>query len=169
MRKVLLVTVALRAISTAAFADETLKYRLVQHVVAIQQMSAPDADGHNLGIVQLAGVISLQDGTVAQWNGTGALDYINGTGPYTVYMTLTFSDGSALFVKEEGKTTTEGGKGTLTGVDTILGGKGRYAGAKGDGSGVGYRVTNPSGPVAGAGLYADVVLNIKSGGIATGK
>jgi hypothetical protein len=168
MRKLLFATAALCAISTAAFADETLKYRVVQHFVASQQMNAPDADGHIVGINQAAGILSLQDGTVAQSNATAMLDFISGFGPYTAYVTLTFSDGSALFTTERGKVTLEGGKPTITGVDTITGGKGRYAGARGDGSAIGYRVTNPSGPAAGAGFYLDVVLNIKSG-VSTGK
>jgi hypothetical protein len=165
--ELLLTATMLCAFSTAALADEMLKFRNVYHVVAYQQMNAPDIDGHTVGIAQLAGLISMPDGTVAQWSGVSLLDYLHGAGAYTSYATITFSDGSALFTKEEGKTVVENGKGTVSGVDTILGGKGRYAGAKGDGSAIGYRVTNLSGPAAGAGLYGDVTLNIKTSTSAT--
>jgi hypothetical protein len=166
MRKVLLVTVALCAISTAAFADETLKYRMIAHGVSLQQMNVPDGNGHVIAVFQLAGLISMQDGTVGQANITGMLDYINGFGPYTSYVSLTFSDGSALYIREEGKSTREGDKGVLTGVDTIIGGKGRYAGAKGDGSSTGARVSHPLGPSVDSQLYVDATLNIKTGNVA---
>jgi hypothetical protein len=74
-------------------------------------------------------------------------------------MILTFSDGSALFTKQLGATTTEGQQSTFKGTITIIGGKGRFAGAKGDGTFTGGRLQPQPG--AGAHLYADATLNIK--------
>jgi hypothetical protein len=162
MKSLLFATAAACALSTSAFADETMKYRATTHIVSLQQLSPSDANGHVLGLTHLAGLISLQDGTVAQLDMDGITDYTNGVGTYTAYDVIAFSDGSALFVRENGDTTVEGQQGMFKTTYTIRGGKGRYAGATGGGSGVGHRVTS-SVPTAGAELYADATLNIKTG------
>jgi hypothetical protein len=46
MRSVLLATVGLTIISTSALADETLKWRQVQHVASMQTLQV--GDGHTL-------------------------------------------------------------------------------------------------------------------------
>jgi hypothetical protein len=53
MRSVLLVTAALGIISTIAFADETLKWRHVQHLVSSQTQEVGDVNGHILNIYRL--------------------------------------------------------------------------------------------------------------------
>jgi hypothetical protein len=84
---------------------------------------------------------------------------VKGSGVWAVYDEIIFTDGSALFFKSNGATTAEATKGSFKGTTTIIGGKGKYEGVKGDGIVSGARL-QPL-PDAGAELYADVTLNIK--------
>ena len=142
-----------------AFADETLKYRSVYYTTSVQSQNIPDTDGHIVSIVNASGVASFSDGNTAVDNFTASIDYTKGSGPAVVYNNITFSDGSTLFLKSLGMTTTEGLRSTFKNAITIVGGKGRFAGAKGDGTLTGARLAPQPG--AGAQLYADVTLNIK--------
>jgi hypothetical protein len=162
MKSLLFATAALCAISTTALADETLKYRVTFHIVSLQTLNPSDTGGHVLGLNHATGLVSMQDGTVAQFEQDGTTDYINGVGTFAVYQEIAFADGSVLFLKGDGNAIVEGQQAAFKGTETILGGKGRYAGAKGGGSAVGHRVTSPT-PTAGAELYADMTLNIKTG------
>jgi hypothetical protein len=162
MRKLLLTTAVLCAFSTAALADETMKYRATFHIVSLQTLSLPDTNGHILGLNRATGLVSMQDGTVARFELNGTTDYINGVGAYATYQEITFADGSVLFLKGDGNAIVEGQQAAFNGTETILGGKGRYAGAKGNGSAVGHRVTSPT-PTAGAEIYIDMTLDIKTG------
>jgi hypothetical protein len=159
MRPVLLATAVLGVISTAAFADETLKYRSVYHIAAVQSQEVPDTDGHVISLIRASGLASLPDGSVATDNLFATVDYVKGSGPIVTYGTVAFGDGSVLFTKFNGMGTTDGTKTSFKGTLTILGGKGRYEGAKGDGTAVGARIAPQ--PAAGAQLYNDIVLNIK--------
>jgi hypothetical protein len=143
-----------------AKADETLKYRTVYHLTSVQSQNIPDTDGHIFGISHAAGVASLPDGSVAVDNFTGTFDYTKGSGPTVVYEDITFSDGSALFLKMVGMTTAEGPRSAFKNAITIIGGKGRFAGAKGDGTFTGGRLAPQPG--VGAQLYGDIMLNIKN-------
>lgn len=144
---------------STAVADETLKYRSIWHTTFIQSQNVPDTDGHIVAVTSASGVASFQDGSLAVDNFTGTLDYTKGSGTFMDYNDITFSDGSVLFVKQLGTTTTEGQQSTFKGTITIIGGKGRFAGAKGDGTFAGGRLQPQPG--AGAHLYSDAILNIK--------
>jgi hypothetical protein len=160
MRSVLLATAALSLIVTSALADETLKYRTVYHITSFQSQPIPDADGHLMGIVHAAGIASFADGNVAVDNFTTFTDYTKGSGPIVLsYGDLTFSDGSVLFTKSSGATITEGTQSTFKGTITVIGGKGRFAGAKGDGTFAGERFQPQPG--AGAQLYNDFIINVR--------
>jgi hypothetical protein len=102
----------------------------------------------------------MPDGSVATYSFVGNLDYVKGAGVYTLYDQLLFSDGSALFTKGTGVATPEATKTTFKGTMTVIGGKGRYEGAKGDGTATAVRMQPMPG--AGAEVYADVVINVKS-------
>jgi hypothetical protein len=142
-----------------AKADETVKYRTIYYTTSVQSQNIPDTDGHIAGIVHAVGVASFPDGSTAADNFTAIIDYTKGTGPGVTYSDITFSDGSALFIKYAGTTTAEGPRSTFKLTATIIGGKGRFAGAKGDGTSVGARLAPQPG--AGAQIYTDVTLNIK--------
>jgi hypothetical protein len=67
-------------------------------------------------------------------------------------------DGSVLWYKTAGTAAVEGTTTLFQGTATVLGGKGRFEGAKGDGTITGARIA----PLAvGADLYLDLVINIK--------
>jgi hypothetical protein len=161
MRSLLLATAALGVIATSALADETLKYRTAYHITSFQSQPVPDSDGHLMGIVHAAGIASFPDGSVAADNFTTFTDYTKGSGPIVLsYGDVTFSDGSVLFMKSSGVTITEGPQSTFKGTITVIGGKGRFAGAKGDGTFAGSRV-QATQPGVGAQLYNDIVINVK--------
>jgi hypothetical protein len=159
MRSTSLAIAMLSIISTSALADEMLKYRSIWHTTFVQSQNIPDADGHIVAVIRNEGVASFPDGSTAIDNFAGTIDYTKGSGPAITYGDMTFSDGSMLFTKSIGTTTTEGQQTTFKGTTTIIGGKGRFAGAKGDGTFTGGRLQPQPG--AGAHLYADVTLNIK--------
>jgi hypothetical protein len=159
MYRVLLCAAAGAFCINSASADETLKYRTVYYITSVQSQNIPDTDGHIVAVVHASGVASFPDGNVAVDNLTATLDYTKGSGPAVSYNDITFSDGSALFLKWVGTTTAEGLRSTFKNTVTIIGGKGRFVGAKGDGTSSGERLA--SQPGAGAQLYADVTVNIK--------
>jgi hypothetical protein len=143
-----------------ASADETLKYRSTYHITSFQSQPVPDADGHLMGIVHAAGIASFPDGGVAADNFTTFTDYTKGSGPIVLsYGDVTFRDGSVLFTKLSGATITEGQQSTFKGMITVTGGKGRFAGAKGDGTFTGARLAPQPG--VGAQLYNDFIINVK--------
>ena len=72
---------------------------------------------------------------------------------------LSFDDESELWVKSVGTAKVEGNKTRFVGTLTVVGGKGRFADAKGDGSLNGTRYT----PLAvGADLVSDYTINLRS-------
>jgi hypothetical protein len=161
MKQWLLITAALYLVSTNAFADETLKYRSVYHITVFQSQPIPDVDGHLMGIVHAAGVATFADGAVAADNFSTFTDYTKGSGSIVLsYGDITISDGSVLFVKSSGAAITEGSQSAFKGTITVIGGKGRFAGAKGDGTFAGSRVQATQSD-AGTQLYIDNVINIK--------
>jgi hypothetical protein len=160
MKKLLLITGALCAIPASAFADETLKMRSVYHVIAVQTEALGDVDGHTMSVVRGSGVVLLPDG------GGGApsyfvstTDYIKGNGPFTYYADIAFSDGSTLWFKGNGQAVVKGNETELKASLAIVGGTGRFAGAKGDGAMTGTRLQ--ALVAAGGEIYNDFSLNIK--------
>jgi hypothetical protein len=140
-------------------ADETLKLREVLHAISVQSQDVGDVDGHTVSIARYSGLISFPDGGVGTAYFTSVLDYTKGTGPIAfVYNNFTFSDGSVLWSKQSGTTTVEGAKSLFQGTGTIIGGKGKYEGAKGDLTFNGARLVPLA---AGADLYLDIVINVK--------
>jgi len=141
-----------------ARADETLKFRATMHSTFVQSQEVGDVDGHVLGVARFSGLASFPDGTVGTSYFVGASDYIKGAGTFSVYQNLTLNDGSVLWFKNAGTATVEGTTTLFKETVTVLGGKGRFEGAKGDGTVTGARLT----PLAvGADLYYDIVINVK--------
>jgi hypothetical protein len=141
-----------------ARADETLKYRSVAHVTNVQTIDVGDVEGHFLGINRQSGIVSFPDGSVATTYATTFTDFIKGSGPVITYSNVTFEDGSVLWIKQAAAVVAEGNKSIVKGTLTVVGGKGRYAGASGDGIFSGARVA----PLAtGADVYLDFTVNVK--------
>jgi hypothetical protein len=153
-------TVALLCLGAASIAraDETLKFRVVAHATSVQSQDIGDVEGHTASLVRFSGLASFPDGTTGTAYFVGTTDYIKGAGTAITYTNLTFGDGSVLWTKAVSTTKVEGAKSLFQGTLTVLGGKGRYEGAKGDGSVTGARIV----PLAtGADLYNDLVINVK--------
>jgi hypothetical protein len=159
MKQFLLVTVAACVFSANAFADETIKYRGAFHMTAAQSQEVGDGEAHVLSLLKGQGLSLLPEGGAAQTTFTSITDYNHGDGPFTVYFETAFADGSMLYYRGDGQATV---KGTVTALKiplTIIGGKGRYAGAKGDGMVTGIRYQPLPG--AGAEIATEATLNIK--------
>jgi hypothetical protein len=150
--------VALLSIGTAAQADETLTFRATMQATSAQSQDIGDVDGHAASLARFTGLASFPDGTVASTYFVASTDYIKGAGTFFVYQNLTLGDGSVLWFKNNGTATMEGTTTMFKGTVTVLGGKGRFEGAKGDGTVTGARVA----PLAtGAVLYNDLIINVK--------
>ncbi len=106
-------------------------------------------------LARLSGLASFPDGSVGTVYWTVQADYIKNTGPALAYVNVTFRDGSVLWYKA---TVSAKSDGTSAGAVSVMGGKGRFEGAKGDGTvsgaAVGARET-------GVNVYFDLVINAK--------
>jgi hypothetical protein len=136
---------------------ETLKFRLVTHVTSAQSHDVGDVDGHVASLARFSGVALFPDGAVGTVSFVSMTDYTNGAGTFTLYPNLTFDDGSVLWLKSFGEGTVDGTRTKFAGTLTVLGGKGRFAGAKGDGTLTGTRLTPLS---VGADLISDYTVNL---------
>jgi hypothetical protein len=56
-----------------ARADETLKYRFVQHATSNQNQQVGDVDRHVMGISRLVGIVFFLDGSIAGTDVVGRL------------------------------------------------------------------------------------------------
>jgi hypothetical protein len=160
MRSASLVIAVLSLIASSALADETLKYRTVQHFASVQIQRVGDVNGHTLGLVRIPGIASFPDGSTAMSVVIGTYDAVSGSGGSGGgYSTLHFDDGSELVFKYTGTFSYSNPKVSQTGTLTVIGGKGRYAGAQGDGTYAG----EGTGPAANgeAMQYIDSVITIK--------
>jgi hypothetical protein len=153
-----MVLLCLGATSNAR-ADETVKFRVFMHATSVQTLEVGDVDGHVLGLARYSGLASFPDGTVGTSFLTSTNDYVKGAGTNSTYYNVTLKDGSVLWYKASGTAKPDG---TTTifpeGPVSVLGGKGKFEGAKGDGTWSGTRLA----PLAtGADLYVDFVINVK--------
>jgi len=144
--------------ATHAQADETLKYRAVMHGTSVQPQDVGDIEGHSLTLVRFSGITEFPDGTTGTGYFVGIADYTKGTGTGFTYTNLTLDDGSVLWFTQDQKTRVDGNKSIFQGTIKVISGKGRFAGAKGDGTFTGAR---PVPLASGADLYFDYVINVK--------
>src|SRR5262245_11890141 len=156
-----LATMALLCVSASSYAraDETLKFRHIVHATSVQSQDVGDVDGHLISVGRFSGLASFPDGTVGTTYFVFVTDYIKGSGTFTTHNNLTLNDGSVLWYKLNG--TTKVDEQTISrsqGTVTVLGGTGKYQGAKGDGTITGVRVP---GLATGVNRYDDFVINVK--------
>jgi len=155
--------VALASISllgaSAPASVETLTYRTFSQAANVQSIDVGDAQGHLLGITHQSGIAAFSDGTFATTYFTAAFDYTNGSGQILVtYNNITFDDGSELWLKSTGTAVANGQRTNIKGTLSVVGGKGRYDGATGQGTFSGVRLAPLA---AGADLYLDNTLEVK--------
>jgi hypothetical protein len=161
-RRTTIILAALAFVGLGAFrpahADEMLELRAVMHANSVQTQDVGDVDGHAVGVARFSGIASFQDGSTATTYFIATIDYVKGTGTDSSYGNLTFDDGSVLWYKTSGMATVDGARTIFRGMITVLGGKGRFAGAKGEGGYNGARIVPLA---AGADLFLDQMINVK--------
>jgi hypothetical protein len=145
-----------------AKADETVKWRHVHYAASLQTLQVGDADGHILGLNRLSGMAFFPDGSVGTSSVVGTYDAVPGVGSSgNGYYTVNFPDGSALWLTFTGTTKyLAQGKFENKGTSIVIGGKGRFAGAKGEGTfeGQATQAAVTGDPPIG---YIDNVINVK--------
>ena len=155
MSRIIIICALAAIFAMPAKADETLKFRVFGHTTSFQSQDVGDVDGHALVVARVTGLASFPDGSVgtAYWTVQG--DFTKNAGPALAYVNVTFQDGSVLWYKAPVSAKSDG---TSAGSVSVMGGKGRFEGAKGDGTvsgaAVGARET-------GVNVYFDLVINIK--------
>jgi hypothetical protein len=134
MKKLVVVLFASTAIGSPVLADEMLKFRATSHVTDSKTLPAPDAPGHTLNIGTYEGMATFPNGS-GPMSLTFATDLINGSGAATAaYWSITTPDGSVLRIKSQGTVKVDGQKAVVNQTATVLGGTGKYADAKGEGT-----------------------------------
>ena len=76
-----LIGAVLGVIATSATAEETLKWRHVQHTASLQTLQVGDVTGHTLNIYRLPGMAFFPDGSTGTTFVFGTSDVVNGSGP----------------------------------------------------------------------------------------
>jgi hypothetical protein len=155
---IILAALALAGALRPAQADDLIETRIVMHATSVQTQDVGDVDGHAVGVVRYSGIASFQDGSTAAAYLVAQTDYVKGSGTNATYHNLTFDDGSVLWYKANGTAAADGARTILRGTITVLGGKGRFAGAKGDG---GYNGARLAPLASGADLFLDQMINVK--------
>jgi hypothetical protein len=146
-----------------AKADETVKWRHVQYTAALQTMQVGDTNEHILAVQRLAGIALFPDGSIGSSSVVGTFDATVGVGSTgRGYYTVNFPDGSALWLTFTGASKfLAPGKLESKGTAIVIGGKGRYAGAKGEGTYEG--LSTPAAVTGDQPIgYIDNVINIKN-------
>jgi hypothetical protein len=148
----LLGTAALVPVAQAA--DDIGSGRRVQSVTSIQTVPVDDASGHELGVVEFAGLTFFANGEIATHTNPATFDLTNGSGPHRGWVVHSFDDGSTTVERYEGRAmlSADGNKTVVEGTFTCEGGSGRFAGLEGEGT---YRGERFGRLAAGANVYVD--------------
>ena len=159
MSRIILACALMGILVVPAKADETLKWRHVHHYASNQSQQV--SDGHIVGVIRMPGIAFFPDGSIGTSLVIGTYDAVLGSGSTgSGYYTITFADGSELWLTYTGenKVIAPGKPATKAkGTAIVIGGKGRYAGAKGDGT---YEGEATGGAPDGI-QYIDNMINIK--------
>jgi hypothetical protein len=112
---------------------ETINYKFYVWANKAERAQLDDVDGHDVTLVQRGGFYVFENGEITTIRRVSLNDLIKGAGPYTLYETMTFSDGSTMMLKGQGMLS-----GSAVGQHTsgeaaaeIIKGTGRFEGAKG--------------------------------------
>lgn len=90
----------------------------------------------------------------------GSVAYLNGSGPFSGFWTLTFPDGAEIVFEYSGKTVRSDSESVIKGSLRVLGGSGRFSSVTGGGSVVGERVEA-------VGSAVDYTFSLNLGGLTT--
>jgi hypothetical protein len=116
---------------------ETLSYKSFLHVTQSQMVQIGDVASHWVALVVREGAAALGTGEMVWAKGVQTFDVIDGGGPYSVYTTLTFQDGSTIITLTKGISEKHQGSGhpaEAKRTGEIIKGTGRFEGIKGTSS-----------------------------------
>ena len=145
----------LGSLTQAGAQTYTMKCRETGHFPKVNTIEVGDVPGHIIGVVEGAGVLSCDDGSVSTTSWKDLFDYIKGGGKHQGYESVTYEDGSAQWMKYQGTTTPslDGKTSRWEGSFEFIKGTGRFEGIQGSGSYIGKRLA--SLPGVGAQYYID--------------
>ena len=149
----------LGSITEAGAQTYTMKCRETGHLPKVQFLEVGDVPGHLIGVAELAGVLSCDDGSVATTLNESFWDYIKGSGKAQAYWVAKYEDGSTIWLKFQVITTAAADGKTAEWESTtseFIRGTGRFKGIQGEISHIGKRLA----PLPGAGsqYYIDHVF-----------
>ena len=135
----------------------TVKCREISHTVNFHKTEVGDVPGHIIAMVDNAGVLSCDDGSIATTSTKAVLDLIKGSGMGQGYSLDTYEDGSTQWTKFQETTTlsSDGKTARWEGTSEFIKGTGRFEGIQGTNSFSGKRLQ--SVPGGGAQLYTDSI------------
>jgi hypothetical protein len=116
--------------------------RRVQSTAEITSVEVGDVAGHVVGVVEFKGLTFFEGGEIATHSNPATFDLTNGSGPHQGYVIHYFDDGATSIERYEGeaKLSADGKRTTVEGTFQCVGGTGRFAGLKGQGTYRGERL-----------------------------
>ena len=116
--------------------------RRVQGTAAVTTVEVGDVPGHVVGVVEFKGLSFFADGELATHTNPATFDLTNGSGPHQGYVTHYFDDGSTSIERYRGEArlSADGKRTVVEGTFECIGGTGRFAGLKGQGTYRGERL-----------------------------
>ena len=112
---------------------ETMNYKFYTWVNKGEAVPVGDTEGHNVSITLRGAFYVFENGEIATANVVATGDTIKGSGPFMMYVTVKFADGSTIIIKSQGTVggTTAGSYTSGGWTSEIIKGTGRFEGIKG--------------------------------------
>jgi hypothetical protein len=141
-RALALLTVAGLIAPAGAPAQDLGTSRRVQGTAKVTTVEVGDVPGHVVGVVEFKGLSFFADGEIATHVNPATFDLTNGSGPHQGYVVHYFDDGSTSLERYQGeaKLSADGKRTVVSGTFECVGGTGRFAGLKGEGTYRGERL-----------------------------
>jgi hypothetical protein len=129
-------------VPTLAYAQDLGTSRRVQGTAEVTTVEVGDVPGHVVGVVEFKGLSFFADGEVATHTNPATFDLTNGSGPHRGYVVHYFDDGSTSIERYQGeaRVSADGKRTKVEGTFECVGGTGRFAGIKGEGTYRGERL-----------------------------
>jgi hypothetical protein len=125
-----------------AHAQDLGTSRRVQGTAEVTTVEVGDVPGHVVGVVEFKGLSFFAGGEVATHTNPATFDLTNGSGPHQGYVVHYFDDGSTSIERYRGeaRVSADGKRTMVEGTFECVGGTGRFAGIKGEGTYRGERL-----------------------------
>lgn len=127
---------------TLADAQDLGTSRRVQGTAEVTTLEVGDVPGHVVGVVEFKGLSFFAGGEVATHTNPATFELTNGSGPHQGYVVHYFDDGSTSIERYRGEArmSADGKRTLVEGIFECVGGTGRFAGIKGEGTYRGERL-----------------------------